>query len=163
MKRIFYFSLFVCVFMFRATAQVVVFSDDFESGLGNWTYTGLWNTTTAEAFSPTHCFTDSPDGNYPDFFSSEAALAVDIDLSSALDADVKIQALVDLETGFDYVYLDASTDGGVEWTNIYVFNGEGFSTGPNIQCHLAHLSAHQPFVYVSVSKAMLLIMWMDCI
>lgn len=126
MKRIFYFSLFVCVFMFRATAQVVVFSDDFESGLGNWTYTGLWNTTTAEAFSPTHCFTDSPDGNYPDFFSSEAALAVDIDLSSALDADVKIQALVDLETGFDYVYLDASTDGGVEWTNIYVFNGEGF-------------------------------------
>ena len=115
MKRTFYLSLLAFLITFQASAQVVAFSDDFESGLGNWTYTGLWNTTTSESFSPTHCFTDSPDGDYPDVFSSEATLAVDVDLSDALDADIKLMALVDLETGFDYVYLDASTDGGGDW------------------------------------------------
>ena len=128
MKRTFYLSLLAFLITFQASAQVVAFSDDFESGLGNWTYTGLWNTTTSESFSPTHCFTDSPDGDYPDVFSSEATLAVDVDLSDALDADIKLMALVDLETGFDYVYLDASTDGGGDWTNIYVFNGEDMFT-----------------------------------
>jgi PKD repeat protein len=126
MIRNLYLSLLAAFITFQASAQVVVFSDDFESGLDNWTVTGLWNTTTSEAFSPTNSFTDSPGGNYPDVFSSSATLAVDIDLTSALDADVKMMALVDLETGFDYVYLDASTDGGGDWTNIYVFNGEGF-------------------------------------
>jgi len=128
MKRYFYFSFLSLMFTVNATAQVVVFSDDFESGLGNWTYTGLWNTTTAEAYSPSNCFTDSPDGNYPDMFSSSATLAVDIDLSTALDADVQMQALVDLENGFDYVYLDASTDGGDSWINIFIFNGEDMFT-----------------------------------
>lgn len=128
MKRNLYFSILCLLLTLQSTAQVVAFSDDFEGGLGNWTYTGLWNTTTAEAYSPSNCFTDSPDGNYLDVFSSSATLAVDIDLSTALDADVQMQALVDLENGFDYVYLDASTDGGGAWTNIYTFNGEDMMT-----------------------------------
>ncbi|MEZ5013023.1 MAG: PKD domain-containing protein [Chitinophagales bacterium] len=110
------------------SAQTVVFYDDFEAGLGNWTYTGLWNTTTTDAYSPTHCFTDSPDGNYPDMFSSEAEMAVGADLSTALDADLQVYALVDLEEGFDYVYVDASGDGGASWTPVYTFNGEGLFT-----------------------------------
>lgn len=128
MKKYLYLSLICLLTAFSSNAQIVVFSDDFESGLANWTVTGLWNTTTEAAFSPNNSFTDSPGGNYLDVFSSEATMAVDIDLSAALDADVQLEAQLDLENGFDYVYMDASTDGGGAWTNIYVFNGEDLIT-----------------------------------
>lgn len=131
MKKIIYSLLCILLVQWHSRAQVVVFSDDFEGGLANWTYTGLWNTTTAYAYSPTTCFTDSPDGNYPDMFSSEAAMNVSADLSTALDADVQFMALVDLETAFDYVYVDVSDDAGASWINVYVLNGEGMFTWTN--------------------------------
>jgi len=128
MKRNFYLLLLMLVSSLALNSQTIVFADDFESGLTNWTVTGTWNTTTSEAYSPTNSFTDSPDGNYLDAFSSEATMAVSADLSFALDADVQFYAMLDLELGFDYVYLDASTDAGVSWTNIEIFNGEGLFT-----------------------------------
>ena len=109
-------------------AQTPVFVDDFESGTGNWSLTGLWNTTTAYAYSPNNSLTDSPGGDYPDMFSSSATMIVDADLSTALDADIQFQAIVDLETAFDYVYIDASDDGGDTWTNVYTMNGEDMFT-----------------------------------
>lgn len=109
-------------------AQTPVFIDDFESGTGNWSLTGLWNTTTAYAYSPNNSLTDSPGGLYPDMFSSSATMIVDADLSTALDADIQFQAIVDLETAFDYVYIDASDDGGDTWTNVYIMNGEDMFT-----------------------------------
>lgn len=126
MKRILYSSCFFVFLAIAANAQIVVFSDDFESGLGNWDVTGTWGTTTTISNSPTHSFTDSPDGLYPDMTESEAAMNVGADLSTALDADVQFYAQIDLETGFDYVYLDVSTDAGATWLNIATYNGEGF-------------------------------------
>lgn len=131
MKRIIYALCCILLIRMQSQAQVVVFSDDFEGGLTNWTYTGLWNTTIEYAYSPSNCFTDSPGGNYPDMFSSEAAMNVSADLSTALDADIQFMALVDLETAFDYVYVDVSSDGGGSWTNVYVLNGEGMFTWTN--------------------------------
>ncbi len=128
MQRTVYAFLLLLITATAAIAQTPVFFDDFESGLDNWETTGLWNTTTDESFSPTHCLTDSPDGNYPDMFSSEVTMVVDADLSTALDADIQFQALVDLETAFDYVYIDASADAGDTWTNVYIMNGEDMFT-----------------------------------
>ena len=128
MKRNIYLLLSILISTFTINGQAIVFSDDFESGLTNWTVTGSWNTTTTDAYSPTHSFTDSPDGNYLDAFSSEATMAVSADLTFALDADVQFYALLDLELGFDYVYLDASSDAGGSWTNIEIFNGEDLFT-----------------------------------
>lgn len=123
--RTFWYTLLLCLVSFSQTqAQTPVFTDDFEAGLGNWEVTGLWGTTTTYAYSPGNSFTDSPVGNYPDMFSSSATMIVDADLSTALDADIQFQAIVDLETAFDYVYIDASADAGVNWTNVYVMNGE---------------------------------------
>ena len=65
MKRNIYLLLSILISTFTIHGQAIVFSDDFESGLTNWTVTGSWNTTTTDAYSPTHSFTDSPDGNYP--------------------------------------------------------------------------------------------------
>ncbi len=124
MKRNFYFFLILFIASIHLNGQLSVFEDDFESGLINWTVTGLWALTTDEAVSPANSLTDSPGGNYPDVFTSEATMSVSADLSFALDADVKFYANVDLEEGFDYVYLDASSDAGATWINIYTFNGE---------------------------------------
>jgi MYXO-CTERM domain-containing protein len=44
-------------------AEIVLFSDDVEGGLSGWT--GDWGQTTAQSHSPTHSWTDSPGGNYP--------------------------------------------------------------------------------------------------
>ena len=126
MKRIIYSSLLFVFLAITANAQIVVFSDDFESGLTNWDVTGTWGTTTTISNSPTHSFTDSPGALYPDMTESEATMNTGADLSTALDADVQFYAQIDLETGFDYVYLDVSTDGGGSWLNIAIFNGEGF-------------------------------------
>ncbi len=126
MKRNIYSSLLFVFLAIAANAQIVVFSDDFESGLSNWDVTGTWGTTTTISNSPTHSFTDSPGALYPDMTESEATMNTGADLSTALDADVQFYAQIDLETGFDYVYLDVSTDGGGSWLNIATFNGEGF-------------------------------------
>ena len=44
-----------------------VFFDDFENGVNGWTTGGTnntWAQTTAQSYSPTHSWTDSPAGNY---------------------------------------------------------------------------------------------------
>jgi PKD repeat protein len=107
-------------------AQTTVFYDDFESGAGNWDVDGYWGTTDEYAFGGDYSFTESP---YSDLYVAgevqTATLNSSIDLSTALDANVTFYALIDLEAGFDYTYLDASSDGGDTWVNIAVFNGEG--------------------------------------
>ncbi len=122
MKHI-YSSLLFTIIAFSLNAQVIVFFDDFESGITNWDVTGSWGTTTTIAYSPTHSFTDSPGADYLDATTSEATMNTGADLTTALDADVQFYAQIDLETGFDYVYLDVSADGGA-WLNLATFNGE---------------------------------------
>lgn len=111
-----------------AWSQAVIFSDDFESGSGNWDVTGTWGVTMEHAHAGLYSFTDSPGGDYGDLTTTEADLHTGVDLSTALDADIQFYALIDLEEGFDYVYLDASGDGGATWTNLGSFNGEGMLT-----------------------------------
>ena len=105
-------------------AQTVEFMDDFESGTGNWVLEGTWGTTTSQSNSPSTSLTDSPAGLYGQNLNISATLANGIDLSGALDADLSFFAIYDIEGGnFDYVYVDASADGGATWTTIATFLG----------------------------------------
>jgi len=104
----------------------IVFSDDFENGLGNWT--GDWALTTATYNSPTHSYTDSPGGNYPANANLIGAMASGVDLSSFLGATLEFYTKYELETGFDYCYLEVSTDGGTNWIRVKTYNGEGVVT-----------------------------------
>ncbi len=104
----------------------VVFSDDFESGLGNWT--GDWGLTTAASHSPSNSYTDSPGGNYPTNANLIGAMANGVDLSSYLGASLEFWTKYELETGFDYCYLEGSTDGGASWIRLKTYNGEGVVT-----------------------------------
>ena len=40
------------------------FTDNFESGISNWTPTNSWGLSTTKAYSPTHSLSESPTGNY---------------------------------------------------------------------------------------------------
>ncbi len=104
----------------------IVFSDDFENGLGNWT--GDWALTTATYNSPTNSYTDSPGGNYPTNANLIGAMASGVDLSSFLGATFEFYTKYELETGFDYCYLEVSTDGGTNWIRVKTYNGEGVVT-----------------------------------
>ena len=107
-----------------SAAQTVLFSDDFESGLSNWVISGgPWGLTTTQSHSPTHSLTDSPGGLYANNVTSYCTMTSGVNLSNALDADLTFWALYDIESGFDYMYIDVSTNLGSSWTNIVAIDG----------------------------------------
>ena len=76
---------FLCGFsVLRVSAGVVYFSDDFESGLGNWSVSGSdWAVIDTDSVSPNHSVTDSPDDNFVPNANASLTLALPIDLSLA--------------------------------------------------------------------------------
>ncbi len=120
-----YLPLFLLALLGTTHAQVEVFFDDFESGMDNWVVDGYWGISDEYAYEGAFSLTDSPyDPTYIAGEVQTVTMASGIDLSAALDADVTFYALIDLEEGFDYMYLDASPNGGTDWINIAIFNGE---------------------------------------
>jgi hypothetical protein len=103
------------------------FCDDFESGLSNWVVSGQdWNTTTSTSRSPTHCLTDSPDGNYGNSVDVAIALTRAIDLSGATQPVIlfwhklflSAEGYTSLVGWGDFAFVEASTDYGTTWREI---------------------------------------------
>jgi bacillopeptidase F len=93
------------------------FFDNFENGVNGWTTGGTGNTwaqTTEAAYSPTHSWTDSPGVSYPNNVNSWLQSPV-IDLTGKYDINVSGFYKYALEPGFDYAYLEWSTNGGTTW------------------------------------------------
>ncbi|MBC8173006.1 MAG: PKD domain-containing protein [Chitinophagales bacterium] len=108
----------VCIF-----GQTIIFFDDFESGLSNWTITGSWGLSSDYAYSGSNSFTESPDGFYEDDLNITATLTSALDLTGASDAVVSFQSRIDIEYGYDTVALEVSPD-GIVWTKIAGLTGE---------------------------------------
>ena len=107
-----------------------IFFDDMESGDGNWTHTSNktdWAIYTGHSYSPGHAWTDSPDGNYQVDTDAYLTAAADIDLSATAGQDVRLGfwARLNLETGWDFLSVEISGDGGVSWESIALLTGEG--------------------------------------
>lgn len=125
MKKLIYSFILILFFSIQSIfSQTVVFSDDFEAGPDNWVVDGYWDVVDDYAYSGTYSFHDSPSGVYVAGEVQTATMDFGVDLSGALDADVSFQAIIDLEEGFDFTYLDVSTDGGINWLTVATFNGE---------------------------------------
>jgi len=105
-----------------AGQETLVYSENFDAGMGNWS--GGWARTNADYYSPPSSLTDSPSGNYGDNQVNTVSQNSDIDLSGYFGARLEFQTKFELEQGFDYVYLDISTNGGGNWINLATFNGE---------------------------------------
>ncbi|MFM6933919.1 MAG: M14 family zinc carboxypeptidase [Flavobacteriales bacterium] len=83
------------------------------SATTNWT--GNWNTTTSTFVSAPKCFTDSPTGNYASNANKTYTYVPTIDLSNAYAAKVSFYAKWALETDYDFVQFQVSTDNGTTW------------------------------------------------
>jgi hypothetical protein len=88
--------------------------DNCENGLAQW-ISDIWDTTEVDYVSPTHSFTDSPDGDYPSNATSVLLLADPIDMSSAESAVIYFNTKWDIENNYDYGQVLASID-GTSWT-----------------------------------------------
>jgi len=96
----------------------VVFSDDFESGTGSWSFSDAgWGLVTSTSHSPTHSITDSPLGDYSNGENTYMYLTNGLDLSGCANATVRFWHRYEIETGYDYAYVEASADGG-DWLRL---------------------------------------------
>lgn len=122
------------------TCQVL--SDNVESGNLGWTAQSNWAITDEAAHSPSYSWTDSPGGNYST--NSNASLTSPVlDLSDYEEVTLSFWHTYDLENGYDYGYVEYSTDGGTSWTVAASYNGEGHTTWTQVEVNLAALD-HQP-------------------
>jgi subtilisin family serine protease len=112
-----------------------IFFDDMESGAGKWT-THVENPSpeihwriidSTRDNRPTKVWTDGPDQHYPINQRTYLSVKNDINLSGTTGQPVLFGMKIrcDLESGFDYLYLQFSKDGGTNWTTVHEFTGGG--------------------------------------
>jgi hypothetical protein len=102
------------------------FCDDFESGPSKWTISGQdWALTTSTARSATNSVTDSPSGTYANDADAAITLAGTVNLTTATAPVLSFWqklAVNGASSGsspyYDYAYVEASTTGGLSWTQL---------------------------------------------
>jgi carboxypeptidase T len=119
-------------FIFSETYNILVgqpdllFSDDAESGMGNWNSDG-WGLSQNE-FEGNYSFADSPQGQYVgDWGTSHMTLNSPLDFSEVGDGYLQITAKWAIEEGWDWAQVLASAD-GQNWTSLegnYMSGGAG--------------------------------------
>ncbi len=133
MKKFYLLTTFLLMFLVSFNQTTTLFFDDFESGLNNWVKTGSWGTTTTQSYSPTRSLTESPSGNYGNNWNIYCAMANGVDLSTYPSATLSFWATYKIEGGFDYMYLEVSTDNFATYTKIAEFTGNESSPLPPFQ------------------------------
>jgi hypothetical protein len=108
---------------YRVPVEEIVYFEDFDRGMGIWA--GEWGLATNNYHSPPNSLADSPVGNYANYDTVVVETTEDIDLVGYAGYRLEFWTKYDIETGFDYIYLDISSDGGTNWNSFEVFNGEG--------------------------------------
>lgn len=99
--------------------QPPLFSDDFENGMGNWTVTGNWGIV---ANSGSNVLTDSPTGNYSNNQNRSCRLTNPLSMNGVSGAGLSFRCKYALESGYDFVYVEASTN-NTSWTQLGSFTG----------------------------------------
>jgi hypothetical protein len=94
---------------------------DFENGAPYWNFEETWGISNQAAYSPSHSVSESPEGNYGDDLDIAATLTP-FSLAGYTDASVSFWAKWDLETNYDYMWLEITTNGS-SWTELDEFNG----------------------------------------
>lgn len=82
--------------------------------LASWS--GSWGITGSDFVSAPTSITDSPNGNYNANANSSLSLSGQLDLTNATRARLDFQATWDIESDYDFVQIEASSDNGITWT-----------------------------------------------
>jgi len=90
-----------------------IFSDRAEDGLLNWTTEGSWG---IEYVDGDPVFSDSPGTRYRAGTDASLTLGHELDLSGATHAVLRFRSRWEIEGGFDFATVEASSDSGATWT-----------------------------------------------
>jgi len=115
---------------FTCPNPTVVFSDDFENTLYQWSTSGTYNTwglTSSKYHSASNSLTDSPSGDYVNYTVSYATMVSGVDLSSVVSAQLSFWTTYIIETNYDFMYVDVSTDDFATWDVLATFTGTNTS------------------------------------
>jgi PKD repeat protein len=99
-----------------------VIDDDVENGNIGWTPQAPWAITAVSSHSPTHSWTDSPGGNYQNYANTSLTSPV-LDLTGYTGMTLSFWHTYATESGYDYCYVEYSTNGGSTWTAAATYNG----------------------------------------
>ncbi|MCF6306675.1 MAG: immune inhibitor A [Flavobacteriaceae bacterium] len=93
---------------------IAIFEDNGDSATANFNNNG-WDTTNTTYVSPPSSITDSPNGNYQNNEYKTITLLNEVDLSSAIGANITFHAKWDIENNWDYTQFEVSIDNGNTW------------------------------------------------
>ena len=96
---------------------VAVLTDTVEMGNIGWTFGGTsppWQITDEDSHSPTHSWTDSPGGPYGNN-QNKWMISPRLNLSGKTEVEITAWYKYALESGYDYMYLEYSTNDGTTW------------------------------------------------
>jgi hypothetical protein len=97
------------------------FFDDFETGAPYWMMDETWGLQTGTYHSSTTAITESPSGDYQANMDISTTLRA-LNFSGAISATLSFWTRYNLETNYDYTYLEISTN-GTDWDQLDSFNG----------------------------------------
>ncbi len=106
---------------FRVRPVASNFVDSFEDGLYYWKASGVngcWAITAERAATGNISVTDSPYGDYRDNDTTILESYFPLDLTSIDSIACSIKARWELQSNYDKVQFQASTDNGSSWTNV---------------------------------------------
>jgi carboxypeptidase T len=107
------------VYIYVGTGAITL-NDDAESGIGNWTPQGSWSLHTDTYHSPTHSFAYAP---YPNNANYSLTLSAPINMQSTPVCYLTFWNRYSLETGWDFGYLEVSSNNGSTWQPIISYTG----------------------------------------
>ena len=96
-------------------APILLFEDESDNYSDYWTIDSSWSETFEEYNSPQTSITDSPYSNYSNNALETINLLNDINLSGYSYAEINFNAKWNIESGYDYVQIEVSNDGGASW------------------------------------------------
>ncbi len=99
-----------------------IYSDDIESGINGWTANSPWAIVNNQSSSPTHSWTDSPNGDYANNVN-KSITSSNIAITGADSLEVGFNHLCNTEAGFDFGHVEVNFDNN-GWQNILSCNGQ---------------------------------------
>jgi len=117
---------------FDLTPYQIVFADDVEIGNIGWTTQGSWAITSEASSSPTRSWTDSPGSNYGNGWNYSLTSPT-LDLTDIAGTVVEFSHIYELESGWDFGYVEVSANGGSTWTAIATYSGNQVPTWERVE------------------------------
>lgn len=107
----------------RVMSQPLIL-EDFDLSLANWTPTGSWGRSDAEAFSGSYSLADSPTSNYQNNSNSTCRLTNPLNLLNVENVNLKFMLKTSLALDGDNLILECSANGN-SWDVIDCYEGTG--------------------------------------